>query len=141
MHIIFRYEPCPISYQKLVGFYKERQKLSLTNKNKFPKNKIPTIFYWCQQDEWEKVFKEQVDSKFSVVKKKAWADQVKSFKSSNTYKSFPVSVRPKVKFITCFHDSWIYESTNFSHKFFLVFLKGRITCSWHQKNETTNSRI
>ena len=95
MHIVFRYEPRPISYQKLVEFYKERQKLSLTNKNKFPKKKIPTIFYWCQQDEWEKVFKEQVESKFSILKKKAWADQVKSFKSSNTYKSFPVSVRPK----------------------------------------------
>ena len=53
------------------------------------------MFYWCQQDEWEKVFKEQLESNFSVVKKKVWADQVKSFKSSNTYKSCPVSVRPK----------------------------------------------
>ena len=101
MHIIFRYEPGPISYQKLVGFYKERQKMNLANKIKFPTN----TFYWCQQDEWEKVLKEQLESKFSVVKKKAWADQVKSFKSSKTYKSFPVSNRPRVKFITCFHDS------------------------------------
>ena len=131
MHIIFRYEPCPISYQKLVGFYKERQKMNLANKIKFPTN----TFYWCQQDEWEKVLKEQLESKFSVVKKKAWADQVKSFKSSKTYKSFPVSNRPKVKFITCFHDSWIYESTNFFSQIFPCFSKGRITCLWHQNTK------
>ena len=77
-----------------MGFYKERHKLSLTNKTKLPKN----LFYWCQQDEWEKAFKEQLESKFSVVKKKAWADQIKSFKSSNTYKSCPGMVIWVVEF-------------------------------------------
>ena len=60
----------------------------------------------------------------------------------------------QVKLITCLHNSWIYQSTIFFPKNFLcfVFLQGRnilmrsknadttfLTCSWHQKNETTNS--
>ena len=40
--------------------------------------------------------------------------------------TFPESVA-LVKIITCFHDSCIYESTNFIHEIFFVFfaLKGR----------------
>ena len=39
-----------------------------------------------------------------------------------------------VKLITCFHDSWIYEPTNFFHKiFFILFISKIEVFYWNQK--------